>query len=137
MNVTSSLQRRIEPSSVTALLAVGDLIAIATFVVAGEISHGYSLVADVGRIAGTLVQFLVGWSVVSLAGGLYTPDAIADLRSAVSWTLPAWAAAVVIAQALRSTPVFHGDAALAFALVSFGVVGVLLVFWRVVAAIVF
>lgn len=137
MNVTSSLRTRIEPSSITALLAAGDLIAIAAFIVAGEISHGYDPVSDAGRIAGTLVPFLVGWILVSLAGSLYTRDAIADLRRAVFWTLPAWAVAVVIAQVLRSTPAFHGDAALAFALVSFGVGGVLLVFWRAIATTLF
>lgn len=130
MDLTWSLRRRVEPSSLTALLAAGDLVAIGVFVVAGELSHGYSLVDDGGRFVGTLVPFLLGWIPVSILGNLYTPDAVANLRRALSWTVPAWAVAVIIAQALRATSVFHGDLAATFALVSFGVGGALIVAWR-------
>ena len=134
MNVTPSLRPRIEPSSTTALLAVGDLVAIGAFVVAGELSHGYHPIMDAGRVGGTLVPFLVGWAVVSVAGGLYTKTAIAGVRNAAVWTIPAWIVAVVIAQMLRATRVFHGDAALTFALVSVAIGGGLLVVWRVIVS---
>lgn len=134
MNQTVSIRRRVEPTSLTALLAAGDLIAIGLFVVAGEYSHGYSFPEHAGRFVGTFVPFAVGWLLVALAGRLYTDAAVADLRAAVSWTVVGWGFAVVIAQALRSTSVFPGNAALTFALVSFGVGGALLVAWRALVA---
>lgn len=134
MNLTRSLGRRVEPSSVTAVLAIGDLLAIGIFVVAGELSHGYDLIAHVGRAAGTMAPFVIGWVLVSVAGQLYTREAISDPRRAVLWTMLAWAVAVGIAQALRATSVFHGEFAPTFALVSFGVGGVLLVTWRAAAS---
>lgn len=130
MNLPWSLRWRGEPSPLTALLAVGDVLAITIFVVAGEISHGYSLVADTGRVAGTLIPFLVGWVLAPAVVDPYAPDAISDLRRVVSRTVPAWAVAVVVAQLLRATSVFHGDLAVTFALVSFAVGGVSLVTWR-------
>ena len=130
MNESATHRTRVELSALVGLLAVGDLAAIGVFVVAGELSHGYELVGDSGRIAGTLAPFLVGWVLVSVAGRLYTRRAIDSLSSAVLRTLFAWAVAVGIAQALRATSVFHGNAAVTFALVSFGVGGVLLVTWR-------
>lgn len=130
MNPTRSLGRRVERSSLTAILAVGDLFAIAIFVVAGELSHGYGLFQDPGRVAGTMLPFVLGWVLVSVAGELYTREAIATLGSTTLSTLVAWALAVAIAQALRSTAVFHGNFALSFAIVSFAVGGALLAAWR-------
>jgi len=136
MNRAWSLRRRIEPTSLTALVAVGDLLAIATFVVAGELSHGYGLLEYAGRIAATLVTFLVGWAVVSVPGRLYSHSTVGDLETEALRTLGAWALAVGIAQALRSTAVFPGDFAPTFALVSFGFGGALLVGWRALVSIV-
>lgn len=136
MHVTSSLRGRVEPSPITVALALGDLTAIGVFVVAGEMSHGYDPVTDAGRVAGTLTPFLVGWVLVSVAGGLYTRDAISSVRRAASMTVPAWAVAVVVAQSLRATPIFPGDVAVAFALVSFAVGGSLLLVWRLLATLV-
>lgn len=134
MSELSVSRRRFEPSSLTALLVAGDMVAIGVFVVVGEITHGYSLTADAGRILGTLVQFLLGWALVSVPAGLYTPDAVDGLRSPVLRTLGAWGVAVVVAQAVRATALFPGNAAVTFALVSFGVGGGLLVGWRVVVS---
>lgn len=131
MNQTRSFGGRVEPSSLTALLAIGDLVAIGIFVVAGEISHGYGPIENTGRVAGTMLPFVIGWVLVSVSAELYTRRAIASLRATIPRTLVACVLAVGIAQALRSTSVFHGDFALSFALVSVGVGGALLVTWRV------
>lgn len=131
MNEQSVRRRRIEPSSRTALLAAGDVVAIGLFVIAGELSHGYGLVEDAGRVAAVLATFLIGWAVVSVPGRLYSRRPVADVETEVLRTLGAWALAVGVAQALRSTAVFPGDFAATFALVSFGVGGVLLVSWRI------
>jgi uncharacterized membrane protein len=128
---TQSVRRnRVEFSSLTALLLAGDLLAIGVFVVAGELSHGYDPVADASRVAGTLAPFVIGWLLVAVAGSLYTREAVAVLRASVGRTVLAWALAVAIAQALRSTGAFPGNAAFTFALVSFAVGGGLLVAWR-------
>lgn len=134
MSTVSSLRGRIDTSTLTAALAAGDVGAITLFVVLGEISHGVSPVANPERVAGTLAPFLIGWTVASLVGSLYTRDALRPPVRAVSWTLPAWILAVVVAQALRATPVFPGNAALTFALVSTAVGGALLIGWRVLVA---
>lgn len=135
MAVASSLRRRVEPTPSMALLAVGDVLAILTFVVVGEISHGIDPLAQPGRVVGTLAPFLIGLALTTISGGLYTADAIRSPRRAVSLVVPAWIAAVVVAQLLRATAVFPGDAALTFAVVSTLVGGTLLVVWRLVASV--
>lgn len=135
MAVTSSLRRRVEPTPSMALLAAGDVLAVLTFVVVGEISHGIDPLARPGRVAGTLAPFLIGLWLATIAGGLYTGDAIRSPRRAVSLVVPAWIAAVAVAQLLRATAVFPGDAALTFAVVSTLVGGTLLVVWRAVASV--
>jgi|AntDeeMetagen134_2_1112570.scaffolds.fasta_scaffold09244_2 lysylphosphatidylglycerol synthetase-like protein (DUF2156 family) len=136
MNQAWSLGRRVEPTSLTALVALGDLLAIATFVVAGELSHGYTLPEHAWRFVGTFVPFALSWVLVAVVGTLYTREAVANLRTSVGRTLLAWGLAVVIAQALRSTSVFPGGAAVTFALVSFAVGGALLVAWRALVSVV-
>lgn len=137
MNRTWSRGLRVESGSLTALLAVGDFTAIGVFVAAGLVSHGYSdLPAHAGRFVGTFVPFAVGWILVAVAGNLYTHESVGTVRKTVVRTLLAWGLGVVVAQALRSTSVFPGNAAVTFALVAFAVGGVLLVTWRVLVAVV-
>jgi len=131
MSVATADRSRIDLSSKTAVLAAGDLAAILLFVSVGEYTHGYNPLVDVGRVAGTFVPFLVGWLVVAAAAGLYASDAPGTLANSTLVTLLSWVGAVAIAQALRATSVFHGNAALTFAVVSIGVGGVLLCLWRV------
>jgi hypothetical protein len=128
-------ERRIEVSETTALLALGDLAAITLFVAVGEYTHGYDPLVDVGRVAGTLAPFLIGWVLIAGVSGLYTRSSVRSIRGALGRTLLGWALAVVIAQALRATDVFHGNAAVTFALVSVAVGGTLLCLWRAVAAV--
>jgi len=115
-------------------LAVGDLLAITVFVVVGEISHGVDPVGQFDRVLGTLLPFLIGLGIVGIGGRLYTMDSIRSPGHAVSVILPAWVGAVIVAQLLRATAVFPGDAAITFAVVSVGVGGVLLISWRAIAA---
>ncbi|WP_226012745.1 DUF3054 domain-containing protein [Halomicrobium salinisoli] len=135
MSTVSSLRGRIDASSLTAALAAGDVAAIALFVLLGQtMGHSMNPLANPERVAGTLAPFLIGWVVASLVGSLYTRDALRPPVRAVSWTLPAWILAVVVAQALRATALFPGGAALTFALVSIAVGGALLVGWRLAIA---
>jgi len=133
MSVATADRSHVELSSKTALLAAGDLGAILLFVAVGEYTHGYNPFVDVGRVAGTFAPFLIGWLLVAGAAGLYASDAPGTLANATLVTLLSWIVAVAIAQVLRATSVFHGNAAITFAVVSVLVGGVLLTLWRVAA----
>ena len=134
-NAVGSLGGRVDVSGTTLGLAVGDLVLIGLFVVAGELQHGYSLTAQPGRVVGTALPFVVGWVVTSVLAGVYTPSVYRVPRTAVLRTVAAWVGAALVGQALRATSLFHGDFALAFVLVSLGVGLVLLVPWRAAVAV--
>lgn len=135
MSATSSIRWRVDTEPSMAVLAVGDLLAVLVFVVVGEITHGVDPIAQSGRVVGTLTPFLIGLALVALLGGLYTQDAIRSPKRAVSLIVPAWIGAVLVAQLLRATEFFPGDAAITFAAVSVAVGGLLLLAWRAVAAV--
>jgi hypothetical protein len=130
MSVSTVEWGRIDLSATSLVLAAGDVLAITLFVSVGEYTHGYDPIADVGRVVGTLLPFLIGWFLVAGVGGLYTPSATSTIRRTVATTLGGWIVAVAVAQLLRSTAVFHGNAALTFAIVSIGIGGTLLCLWR-------
>lgn len=131
---TGTARARVDASPRSLGLLVGDLLAIGTFVVAGEISHGIDPVAKPVLVADTFAPFCIGWLLVGVVAGAYAPGVERSLRTTLLTVGPAWVGAVVLAQALRATEYFHGDAAVTFALVSLAVGGVLLVGWRLVLA---
>ncbi|MBX0347087.1 MULTISPECIES: DUF3054 domain-containing protein [Haloarcula] len=135
MSVSTVGRSRIELSATSAALAVGDVAAILLFVAVGEYTHGYNPFVAVGRVAGTLAPFLIGWVLVAGVAGMYASDATGDLKRSLSVTIVSWVLAVVVAQALRATAYFHGDAALTFAVVSVGIGGALLCLWRASATV--
>jgi hypothetical protein len=116
-------------------LVVGDVLALAAFVVAGTIQHGSRPLANPGIVAGALAPFLLAWLGVALIGGLFTADAVRSPRRAFEQTVPAWVLAVPVAHALRATPLFRGGTTVGFFVVSLLVGGVLLVGWRLSAGI--
>jgi len=130
MSVSTVGNGRIELSARTAMVALGDLLAIALFVGIGELTHGINPVLNPARFAGTLTPFYIGWLLVAGIGGLYTAAATGTARAAVSRAIVGWVLAVGIAQGLRSTEMFPGNAAVTFALVSVLVGGTLLMLWR-------
>lgn len=134
MSVSSVTNGRVDLSGRTGLLALGDLAAILLFVTLGEIQHGFSPVGQFGRLLGTLTPFLIGWIVVALVSRQYTQAVQASVRSAVLRTAATWIPAVVVAQVLRGTAIFHGDASIAFGAVSVVVGGAFLCLWRSLAA---
>ncbi|WP_302081020.1 DUF3054 domain-containing protein [Salinibaculum rarum] len=134
MSTTSYLRSQVEPTSLAAGLAVGDVLAIAAFIAAGRQQHIGQPIGDPVGFLDTLAPFLIGWAIAALVGGLYTREAVLTPRRAISWTLPAWVLAVVVGAGLRATPLFTGSAALTFVLVTFVVGGTLLVGWRTLAA---
>ena len=131
--MATALGGRVKLSAGTARAAALDAACIALFVLAGELSHGISPVAEPLVALDTAIPFYVGWLVAATVGGAYAPRARATPRRAVTFAVLPWAVAVTIAQALRATAVFHGDAALSFAVVSLLVGGTLLAGWRLLS----
>ncbi|WEL18214.1 putative membrane protein [Halorhabdus sp. SVX81] len=128
------LRKRVDLSATTAILAAGDLVAIAAFVLIGAVyGHGES-VSNVGRHVGTFLPFLIGWLLATLLGSLYTTDARRSILRAVSWTIPAWITAALIGQVLRASSLFHGSFSPIFLLISILVGLALLVPWRAAVA---
>lgn len=119
MTTYASIRERVDPTSLTATVAVGDLVCFAVFVFGGAAAgHGFDPVGQFGRVARTYLSFLVAWLVVAVPVGLYTADARRTPGRALARTVPAWVVAALVAQGLRATPLFPGNAALAFYLVS-------------------
>lgn len=111
----------------------GDVAAIVIFVILGELSHGENLPEVLWPMVQTLVTFLVGWFAVATVGGAYAAKTRTDRRRAILVPVVLWAFADAIAQALRSTAVFQGDAAITFYLVALVVGGALIGAGRFVA----
>lgn len=134
-SVVRAVRHRVDPTPGMALVAVGDLALIAVFVFGGAAGgHGFDPVGQFGRVGMTYASFVVGWALAAVLGGLYAIDARRTTKRAVTVTVPAWVVAAVLAQLLRATALFPGDAAVTFFLVSVGVGLVLLVPWRVAVA---
>ncbi|MEA5387300.1 DUF3054 domain-containing protein [Haloarculaceae archaeon H-GB11] len=131
---TGVLARRVDVAPTTLLVAVGDLFFIGLFVLLGELSHGVEPLSQPLLVLDTYVPFLIGWLLTSILGGMYTRDAWRTPKRAVSLTLPAWIGADLVAQSLRATSLFHGDAAVTFFLVAAAVGGFFLTGWRVAVA---
>lgn len=112
---------------------VGDVIAIATFVVAGEISHGIDPITQVDVVVDTFLPFLLGWVLMAPLLGGYAAGTVDDLVVAVTNVIPAWLVADGIGQVLRESPYFHGTADPIFYLVAATVGGGLLMAWRGIA----
>lgn len=136
-SVATAVRHRVDPAPFTALVAAGDLVCIAAFVLLGvTVGHeGIDPMANPLRVVGTITTFALAWAVTSVLGGLYTADARTSAKRAVAWTVPAWVSAAIIAQGIRATPWAPGNAAVTFFLVSVVVVLALLVPWRVAVSV--
>lgn len=129
MSALSGLTPRLDRDAVRTFL-VGDVVAILAFVVLGELRHGVDPVTMPGRFAGTAVPFLVGWAVVGALLGAYAASVRRGAGRLAAVTAVAWTGAAAVAQALRATAVFPGDADPVFYLVTVGFGGAILVAWR-------
>ncbi|MFB6166594.1 MAG: DUF3054 domain-containing protein [Haloarculaceae archaeon] len=129
--VTDTVRARVEVSPTSVVLLAGDLLAIALFVLIGEIDHGNRPFANPGLAFGTYAPFLIGWLLVAVVAGMYGPLARSSLRRAVAMTLGTWFLADLVGQALRSTAYFHGGTEISFFIVSFLFAGLFLTIWRV------
>ena len=127
----SFVESRFDPSPRTLVIAAGDVLAIALFVSIGELQHEQT---DLLRAGMTLLSFLIGWGVGSTLLGAYSPRATRSARAAVAATAGAWLLADLIAQGLRATSLFPGDAAITFAVVALSFGLLLLLPWRALVA---
>lgn len=129
-NAEGFLDSRLDRSPGTGRLALGDLLVLVGFIVAGELRHGVNPVESPLVVADTLAPFLLGWVAAALAVGAYARGATRTVGTAALRAAGAWVAAAAIGLALRSTALFHGSAPLSFALVVTGVGVVSFVAWR-------
>ncbi|MFB6295874.1 MAG: DUF3054 domain-containing protein [Halobacteriales archaeon] len=122
---------RLDLSRRTGALLAGDLLAIGLFVAAGELRHGGTLAA--GSV--TFAQFAAGWLLAAVALGAYGGTAIASLRRAGALAAGGWVVGACLGVVIRAAvrPGFY--IAPAFLAVAIGVGGVLLVGWRLLAAV--
>ena len=133
-NAEGLFRSRVNRSSGTARLALGDLLVLVAFLVMGELRHGVSPIQQPLVVADTVAPFLVGWIVGAFAAGAYAPGATRTVKSAVVRAVAAWVPAAVIGLALRATGFFHGDSPLSFALVVTGIGVVSFSLWRAAVA---
>lgn len=134
MDAARYLRARVDPGPRAAALAAGDAAAIVSFAAIGAAHHGVAPLSNPAHVGRVAAPFLLGWAVAALLGGLYTRDATATPRRALSWSLPAWIVATLVGQALRATAAFPGDAAVTFVLVTVVFGGALVVGWRMLVA---
>lgn len=116
--VFATVRSRVEFSLTTAVLALGDVAAIAAFVVIGVVGAHSGTRSNVIGLLESLFPFLVGWVLAAFLGSLYTTDARRSVARAISLTIPAWITAALIAQLLRASPLLPETFSLVFLVVS-------------------
>lgn len=113
-----------------AYFGVGDLLVIVGFVLIGEFSHGVMPWTVPMQVAETVGTFLIGWAAVAPLSWAYQRENLSSPWSA-AWTgVLSWVGASVIANLLRSTPLFHGNASVTFFLVTIVFGGAMFAVWR-------
>lgn len=135
MRLPSWLRSRVDRSRLALGLAVGDLVAVGGFVIVGEVHHGRDPLAYPGVVAETLGLFLLAWAIAAVLGGLYTADAVKNIRRVLSWTVPAWVTATLLIHATIALVSFHGGTDWTFVAVTLGIGGSMVVGWRLLAAV--
>lgn len=134
MSTERFLRSRVDPGRLTLALAAGDALAVVAFAALGASHHGETVFSNPTHVGWVAAPFLVGWALAALLGGLYTNDAVATPRRALSWAVPAWILATLVGQGLRATALLPGGTSPTFVLVTLVVGGAIVVGWRVAAA---
>ena len=110
--------------------APGDLGVVVLFVLIGEVSHGVLPWVYPVLVAETAITFLVGWAVVAPLVWAYREATLQEPLMAIGTAVAAWIGATLVANGLRATELFHGNAAVSFIIVAAGFGGVLMAGWR-------
>lgn len=121
---------RVERSRRTLVLALGDGAMIALFVALGELRHAGSLTDGLE----TFGQFGLGWLLAGTLAWVYAPGAVDSPKRAVIQGVAAWVLAALVGQLLRVLMRPGTFVLPSFVVVSIGAGGLLIGFWRYVAA---
>ena len=113
------------------VLVVVDVLIFLLFATVGRASHAESL--PLLGIAQTAAPFLLAWLAVAPVLGAYRSALLTQPLPMAAQSLIAWIAACVLGLFIRSAWL-QREIILTFALVTFGVVAVLLVGWRTLFA---
>ncbi|MFB6243713.1 MAG: DUF3054 domain-containing protein [Halobaculum sp.] len=129
------LDRRVDRGTLP--LAVGDVLVILLFLYAGTLQHATTVfpptTASLLHLAEVAVPFLLGWVLVAVPVGAYSPGAGESAKASVPLAVRSWVGAAVIGLALRATPFLTGGVELTFAGVILVVGAVSLGLFRAVA----
>lgn len=110
----------------TAILLVGDFLAIGLFVALGELQHGRPILTG----GPTFVEFGVGWLIAGTVLGVFETASTADRGQAIVRTSSGWVLAVGIAQLFRAIRESGFSISPSFLAVSMAFGGALLLTWR-------
>jgi hypothetical protein len=135
MDVATFARTRFGSPGRTALLVVGDVLAILVFFVIGNIEHGFDP-TNVDRILRSAAPFVFGWLVVAIPAGLYGRSAVPAPIRVPLFIVPAWVPAALIGSALRSTSHFPGYAPQNFVMAAMGFGALFLLIWRLTVSLV-
>jgi hypothetical protein len=114
----------------TALLVVGDALALVIFAAIGRASHGEDAgLRALAQVAETAAPFIIGWFAVAPPIGAYRADVAGALspmlaRTALTWLI-AWPIGLGLRAVIRQTTI-----PLSFALVTFITVLAIMALWR-------
>jgi hypothetical protein len=114
-----------------ALALLGDLAILIAFPFIGAMDHENAVTFE--SFTRTVVPFAFAWVVVGVGSGALALATLRSVRRTAMRVPPAWLAAGVLAIGLRVT-VFDRDFSLAFSLVAIGLVGALIIGWRLLLA---
>jgi hypothetical protein len=116
----------------TAILLIGDLLVVLSFVAIGRQSHALST-SDLLAGLMTAIPFVVGWFAIAPWFGLYRVTISTNWRRLLPRLLATWIIAVPLAHVLRAVmlqrPIPAGIA-LTFVMVSLTYLGVVMLAWR-------
>jgi len=117
MDSDSFLASRLDRGA--APLAVGDVLVILGLLTFGALQHNSVtyLTENPAYLLGIYAPFLIGWVLVAPLVGAYAPGAAESAKSSVPLVVRSWVPAAIVGLFLRWVGVFHGGAALAFAVV--------------------
>jgi len=130
MDTDSFLASRLDRGATP--LVVGDVIVIVGLLTFGALRHNTAtfLTENPTYLLGIVAPFLVGWAVAAPLIGAYAPGAAESAKSSVPLAVRSWVPAAVVGLLLRATGLFHGGAAVAFAVVITVTGTVVIGFWR-------
>ena len=115
-----------------AILIIGDVLVILSFVGIGRRSHGLAI-TDIGDTLFTALPFIIGWFVVTPWFGIYKARVCLAWKKLVPRLLLAWAIAGPLALLLRALflgrSIFTGIMP-TFALIALAYIGLVALLWR-------